>query len=83
VWKDLITGENEHAMENFCDKVKGLVRKLSKLNLADLAPMDDDEAPHFQNKHGTVIRRVGANHPMSCEKRSMDSSAVMCLYPQM
>lgn len=46
-WKDLITGEKERKLDQCCDEVKGLVRKLSKSNLVDLAPMDDDEAPHF------------------------------------
>ena len=47
VWKDLILGEKVCALEKCYDEVNGLVRKLSKLNLVDLAPMDDDEAPHF------------------------------------
>ena len=45
--------------------------------------VEDEWVPHFRNKYGTVIRRGGADHSMSCEKRSMDSSAVMCLCPQM
>eukprot|EP00956_Cyclotella_meneghiniana_P014440 scaffold21566_cov73-Cyclotella_meneghiniana.AAC.21 len=46
-WKDLITGEKERNMEHVPDEVKGLVRKLSKSNLVDLAAVEDDEAPDF------------------------------------
>lgn len=45
-WKDLITGEKERNLDKFDAEVKGLVRKLSKSNLLDLAP-DDSEAPEF------------------------------------
>lgn len=48
-WKDLITGEKERNMDNYDPEVKGLVRKLSKSNLVDLAVHDDDdEPPNFQ-----------------------------------
>ena len=40
MWKDLITGEKEHAMENFCDEVKGLVRKLTDKKLDRMAESD-------------------------------------------
>lgn len=46
-WKDLITGEKERNMEHVPDEVKGLVRKLSKSNLVDLAAVENDEAPDF------------------------------------
>ena len=47
-WKDLITGEKERNLEKCDQEVKGLVRKLSKSNLVDLAINDDDdEAPNF------------------------------------
>ena len=46
-WKDLITGEKERSMDHCDDQVKGLVRKLSKSNLVDLAAVEDDEAPAF------------------------------------
>lgn len=46
-WKDLITGEKERNMDQYDPSVKGLVRKLSKSNLVDLAAVDDDEHPTF------------------------------------
>ena len=47
-WKDLITGEKERNLEKCDQEVRGLVRKLSKSNLVDLAINDDDdEAPNF------------------------------------
>lgn len=47
-WKDLITGEKERNMDNHDLEVQGLVRKLSKSNLVDLACYDDDDdAPGF------------------------------------
>jgi len=45
-WKDLITGEKERNLDKCDAEVKGLVRKLSKSNLLDLAD-DDGEAPEF------------------------------------
>jgi hypothetical protein len=44
-WKDLITGEKERNMDNYDPEVKGLVRKLSKSNLVDLANHDEDDDP--------------------------------------
>ena len=46
-WKELITGEKERNMEQYDVAVRGLVRKLSKSNLVDLADVDDDEQPSF------------------------------------
>jgi len=46
-WKDLITGEKERNLDECDVEVRGLVRKLSKSNLVDLAHDDDDEAPNF------------------------------------
>jgi len=46
-WKELITGEKERNMDQYDVAVRGLVRKLSKSNLVDLAAVDDDEHPTF------------------------------------
>jgi len=50
-WKDLITGEKERNMSHVGEKVKGLVRKLSKSNLLSLADDNDnqdvDDTPCF------------------------------------
>jgi inorganic pyrophosphatase len=46
-WKELITGEKERNIDQYDPAVRGLVRKLSKSNLVDLAAVDDDEHPTF------------------------------------
>lgn len=46
-WKELITGEKERNLDQMDKEVQGLVRRLSKSNLVDLAVDDDDEAPTF------------------------------------
>ena len=46
-WKELITGEKDRNMDQYDVEVRGLVRKLSKSNLVDLAAVEDDEHPTF------------------------------------
>jgi murein L,D-transpeptidase YcbB/YkuD len=49
-WKELITGEKERKLAKHTEEVQKLVRKLSKSNLLDLAPEEDQRTYNNQDE---------------------------------